>query len=1043
MKRRNHSGLNTWGLCCAFLLILDPSSGDAQTWRELYTSADSMSSVTSGEVSPEAIVRAKAALSKVETEYGQIDTTVARVLDLVAELLESGWGSSVSSITSRLCKRRIIVDLLENGSGRPGEALTYALRALAIREKLLGPDHLDVARSLQLVASISFVLNKPRDGIPLMERALSIYEKAGATGDKDYAFALQNQAFLHYYQGNFAKAEGLYTRGVSLMRRILPSNDPDLSYPLTFLAVNYWSLGLYTEAEEPLKEALRNCQEVYGMESARTAIRLGNLSQHYEMQGNLTEAEIFGTRSHAMLCRVLRPDDPILGRARLGFGSFLKAQGKYSEAIDTLKKAIELLRATDPRTAWAIRLMGECHFALGNYAAAEKDYLQSLAVNPSISDDDTRCLDGAPLELARVFLRTGRFSAADSVLGPLVANRERVLDAENPSLAEALELYSEQHRLMGDFPGAMDLSSRAVDIRRKNFVRNARIMSESDAVLYAGHLRHSLDGYLSCFSDAQPADSSRIRQTAEIILSTKGQTTEQALLRRKDLVSETDSATIALAEEYRYLRYQMSAKYTEGPQRGNVAEFRRDLDSLSRGSNALESKLVRRSKSFSRTQSQQLISISDIASHLPPHSFLVEYVAYNYVVSKSGTINQRYLALIIGRESGARIVDLGEAVRIDEAIERYQQHFARLSRLMRPIGVKEEKEYKEIASDLFGLMWRPLEKYLGKGGSIFVAPDGGVNLVSFAGLMEDGKYLIEKYAVHYLSAGRDIVREDGGFFPGTGLMALGDPDFDASVAERISAGSRLAAISGRGNPYQGRNVRSGCVQLKELTVQRLNNTRTEVESIARFWGKQNVGESVEPLVGSKASEDLFKKESVGKRMIHLATHGYFVQADCVPGAKGGSVGGENPLLQSGLLLAGANLHGAGAREAGAEDGILTALEVSSLDLRGTDRVVLSACETGLGKVEQGEGVYGLRRAFQMAGARTVVSSLWQVPDLESMKFMKSLYSMKSQTYPELMQKVALQRISEARLRGRSTHPFTWGAFVATGEWRNRGKGAQN
>jgi CHAT domain-containing protein len=179
--------------------------------------------------------------------------------------------------------------------------------------------------------------------------------------------------------------------------------------------------------------------------------------------------------------------------------------------------------------------------------------------------------------------------------------------------------------------------------------------------------------------------------------------------------------------------------------------------------------------------------------------------------------------------------------------------------------------------------------------------------------------------------------------------------------------------------------------------------------------------------------------SGGKRVIHLATHGFYLESGCLPETNGTTVLGENPLLQSGLLLAGANLHGEGAREAGGEDGILTALEVSAMDLHGTELVVLSACETGLGKVEQGEGVYGLRRAFQMAGAGTVVSSLWQVPDMESMRFMKSLYSMSSETYPELMQKVALQRISEARLRGRPTHPFTWGAFVATGEWKNKPK----
>jgi CHAT domain-containing protein len=209
-----------------------------------------------------------------------------------------------------------------------------------------------------------------------------------------------------------------------------------------------------------------------------------------------------------------------------------------------------------------------------------------------------------------------------------------------------------------------------------------------------------------------------------------------------------------------------------------------------------------------------------------------------------------------------------------------------------------------------------------------------------------------------------------------------------------------------------------------------------VQSIGRFWVERNAHETFQVFVDAQASEEAFKRMSGGKRVVHLATHAYYMESSCFPEAKGMSAVGENPLLQSGLLLAGANLHGEGAEAAAGEDGILTALEVSGMNLQGTDLVVLSACETGLGKVEQGEGVYGLRRAFQMAGAKTVVSSLWQVPDMESMKFMKSLYSMDSQTYPELIQKAALKRITEARQRGRPTHPFTWGAFVATGEWRN-------
>lgn len=265
---------------------------------------------------------------------------------------------------------------------------------------------------------------------------------------------------------------------------------------------------------------------------------------------------------------------------------------------------------------------------------------------------------------------------------------------------------------------------------------------------------------------------------------------------------------------------------------------------------------------------------------------------------------------------------------------------------------------------------------------------------------------------------------------------FGDPDYDAVAALRQQGGSEITMTqTAHPDPYAVRNVRSGCGLLYEMHVTRLPETGLEALNVTGLWKREYSDELVETFIGLLASEEQFKNSAHGKRAIHVATHGYYLQASC--GETLTSSVSENPLLLSGLLLAGANLHGRDFDSLDAEDGILTALEVSAMDLRGTDLVVLSACETGLGKVEQGEGVYGLRRAFQMAGAKTVVSSLWKIPDKESMQFMKTLYSTKAKTYPELMQQVALRRIREARLRGRPTHPFTWGAFVATGDWRIR------
>jgi len=358
--------------------------------------------------------------------------------------------------------------------------------------------------------------------------------------------------------------------------------------------------------------------------------------------------------------------------------------------------------------------------------------------------------------------------------------------------------------------------------------------------------------------------------------------------------------------------------------------------------------------------------------------------------------------------------------------------------------MSNQKEYNSISSQLYSLVWKPIERSVKPEHTLFISPDGGLNLISFAGLIvPDGRYLVEKHPIHYLSAGRDLIRLKNRDKSGSGLIAFGDPDYDAPVAARWEKGTELASTNEEGDEgiALATNVRSGCGALSEIKIGRLSLTGAEVSAVADYWKKDFNRERAQLFTRQSSSEENFKKNSTGSRAIHLATHGFFINDECLPRQQRKSVltdatfRGENPLLLSGVLLAGANLHGKGADETGAEDGILTALEVSGMNLRGTELVVLSACESGLGEVKQGEGVYGLRRAFQLAGARTVVSSLWQIPNRETLMFMKELYAQKAGTYPELLQRAVIRRLNVLRQRGLPTHPYSWGAFAATGDWR--------
>ena len=227
----------------------------------------------------------------------------------------------------------------------------------------------------------------------------------------------------------------------------------------------------------------------------------------------------------------------------------------------------------------------------------------------------------------------------------------------------------------------------------------------------------------------------------------------------------------------------------------------------------------------------------------------------------------------------------------------------------------------------------------------------------------------------------------------------------------------------------------------------LDGTGAEVQEVARLW----TGSPARVLRGRDANERAFKRAAQGNRVLHLATHGFFLGSSCSPAAGGTrSVGGlskpesarsnaglnENPLLLSGLALAGANRRAAAGPDD--DDGILTAEEVAGLNLSGVEWAVLSACDTGLGALKTGEGVFGLRRAFQVAGAQTVIMSLWQVDDEAARDWMRALYAGRQQkklTTADAVREASLSMLRSRRAKGQSTHPFFWGGFVAAGDWR--------
>jgi CHAT domain-containing protein len=390
------------------------------------------------------------------------------------------------------------------------------------------------------------------------------------------------------------------------------------------------------------------------------------------------------------------------------------------------------------------------------------------------------------------------------------------------------------------------------------------------------------------------------------------------------------------------------------------------------------------------------------------------------------------------------MIDLGFAQPIDSLILAYRQEIKNVTNL----GVRQREDAEQrvtsITQKLYCLLFAPIKAALLDSGTIYCASDGLLHLLPFEILVDDnGKYLMESYQFNYLGSGRDLLRFSE--VSKTGAMYVfahpnfdGKPAIEAAKKESLLAAGELVLPSE--NVQRSRDWRGG-----KFTP--LDGTVAEAHAIQSLF---NLNER-QMFFDLKASEEnLLSLKSPWR--LHIATHGFFLNDIASiasfdqsltsfistdfnqPRLQQAVAKWENPLLRSGLALAGANTIGQKQDSTQTYDGIATAYEISGMNLQGTDLVVLSACETGLGEVQNGEGVFGLRRTFQLAGAQTVVMSLWKVPDNETKELMIDFYTRlkNGEGKSQALRNAQLAMMRKQKEKYGLAHPYFWGAFICAG-----------
>jgi CHAT domain-containing protein/Flp pilus assembly protein TadD len=990
-------------------------------------------------------------------------------------------------------------------TSRNTESERLYLEALNVRRKALGVDHSDYATSLSNLATLYHSTGRYTEAEPLYLEALEVRRKAPGVNHLDYASSLYNLATLYYNMGRNMEAERLHLEALEVRRKAPGEAHPSYASSLNNLAALYYNMGRYTEAESLYIEARELRRKALGEAHPDYATSLNNLAALYHSIGRNVEAERLYLEAREVRRKVLGVDHPDYASSLNNLAALYYNMGRYAEGERLLVEVRDVLRKAPgeehPDYAKSLNDLAAMYLSTGRYTEAERLYLEAREVWRKTLGEAHPRFATTLSNIGALYYSTGRYTEAERFHLAALEVRRKALGETHLDYASSLNSLAHLCVATGRPREALSYLSRSMAVEQANLRRIFASSSEATMRQYLATVSSKLDVIISLTWTEWRSNPIAVGEALTWALRRKGMVLDTLVrFRQEQLLAASDPAVAAKATRLRYLRNHLSNLSLSPPVGMSPETLRQELSQARAEAEHIEAKLNRALSSKNQDQVEEEVNLEAIRRRLAPGTALVEFIRSDVFNSKAiGTslrrLPARYFAFILTSDSQQqpRMIDLGEAARVEKAVHKLREHVAATKdflkgtdeRQVREAEQAREDSYRLLVKELYDLAFAPVRSELGGAKTVYLATDGQLSLVPFEALVADSgegaKYLVEEYGFAYLTSGRDLLRAANQ--SGRGAVVFADPDYDLAAEKRAAELKKLAASApAPSKPTIGSSVGAAPTPLdgvapgKEIIYRgelsrdvrgggsrwpRLDNSAAEGADVARSLGAMSYG-SVAEYFGGSASEEALKRVR-SPRVLHLSTHGFFLPdlPEQVPDegvnafdfpisqSNGGSValglarlgasGAESPLLRSGLVLAGANLLGEqippSQQLAQMDDGWVTAEEAALLDLSGTELVVLSACATGLGMVAAGEGVYGLRRALRLAGAGTAVVTLFEVPDRESSLLMHDFYEGLKGGKGKLgaLREAQLRLIKERRAAGGAAHPFFWAGFILSGD----------
>ncbi len=944
----------------------------------------------------------------------------AKALPLIenaVRVLNAGLGANNSE--SLRASIFLGMTLLANDEGKKALEI-FESSINAIRENF-GEENSLLAKAYGNVAMLYWDEEKFEAAENYFLKSMSIVEKTQGTKTKDYTKLLLNYGSEETERGNYKKAIEIQEKVLALQTEIEGAETTEVAAVMLSLARLNRIKGDDLKAEQLYVKALTIQEKTKGMDSLEVGLTLNNIGYFYYLRNDFESAEKNYLRSIAIKEKSIGAEHYLTAMTFLNLGLVYWKRDDYQRAEKTYLRIIPIFEKANPNDsnlASTLHNLGIIYKETGNFAKGEENYLRAIKIwETTLGKEHERTAMGYD-SLGILYFAKGDYEKSEQNLQKSLGINEKALGLNHPDLAGTLDTLGQLYIAKGDLLKALECRDRAGQIEETGVFLNLAIGSERQKLEYLAPMSKRSDKTTSLNVLLTENHQQATELAATTILQRKGRVLDSLSESQVSMQRRLNPEDRVLIEQLREATSNLSSLVLSGPQKKMPANFEQELNLLREKREKIEVEISRHSAGY--FQKTEPITLDAIRKNIPDDTWLVEfsiYHPYNPKAGKDSFAEPRYIAYLISQKGEIHFKDLGETKELDAVMNAWR------------IALRDplRKDVETLSRVVDEKIMQPLRPFFGAAQHLLISPEGVLNLIPFEALVDEQKnLLIEKFSVTYLTSGRDLLRFKVARQSSGSPVVIADPAFGEPEATQL-AKADMDRNKLKVRTQKRQSITAG-IDLSTVYFSPLNATASEANSIRTQFPESLL------LTGSNATEASLKQVTAPK-ILHIATHGFFLtDQNSESNAKdtraiNAKAKIENPLLRSGLALAGANL-----RRADGEDGILTALEASGLNLWGTKLVTLSACDTGIGEVKNGEGVYGLRRAFVLAGTESLVMSLWPVSDLVTRELMTGYYKGLKQG---LGRGEALRQVQLKMLKRKSReHPFYWASFIQSGEWAN-------